>query len=156
MQRELGKAPPDSSSNSGWLDVLSTLVPTGVIAGYSAVLAPLLEAIQKPTAEAPTPDQLLVWRIPLWILFIGISVFLGLRAYNPPQGQKRRPLPMEVVTSAAAFAFWGLAGPGTWLPDVLAVDNPGLRPVLPLGVAVIAALVLGGLSGRMVTKLNPG
>jgi len=155
-QAELGKASEGSTASSSWLDVLTTVVPTGVIAGYSAILAALLGAIPKPSPEDPAPNQFLGWRLALWGVFIGISLLLAWNSYRTQakQQEKKRAIPMELVVSAAAFAFWGLASPGTWLTELPGFENPALKPVATIAVAVVATLILGVFSNQMSKKLT--
>ena len=158
MKAEVGKAPPASNESASWLDVLTQLIPTGVIAGYSAILTLLLGGIEAASADELEPDRLLIWRIPLWFVFIALTFFLTLRSYKAKSGTKpRRAIPVEAWLSTGAFAAWGTAAPGTWVLDLdgMLDASAGVRSAVPLGIAVIAALVLSGFSKTLQEKLAP-
>ena len=161
MKAEVGKAPPESNESASWLDVLTQLIPTGVIAGYSAILTLLVGGIETASADDLEPDRLLIWRIPLWFVFIALTFFLTMRSYKEKSAKSgsapRRAIPVEAWLSTGAFAAWGAAAPGTWVLDLDSMldASAGVRSAVPLGIAVIAALVLSGFSKSLQEKLPP-
>ena len=152
---DIGKAPPNDTAVATALDTLVQVVPTGIIAGYSAILAYIIGAIAAPTKADLHPDQLLGLRVGLWVVFLLLSFGLAISSYHSQAKKATRKVPMEVWVSTLAFAVWALGSPGTWFAEVVSLKNDKLEAGVPVAVVIIGTLILSMMSSRLRTKLEP-
>lgn len=145
---ELGKG---GTSTASYLDVVTTLIPTGVVAGYTTLLTILLGLVPEPTAASPSPDEQVPLRVVLSVVFAALAFAYVVVDYRAQDGTRTAPLP-EAGASTFAFIVWALAMPGTWLVEVIPSDA-AVQAFTPAAVAVVGAMVLGLVSGELRKRL---
>ena len=145
----------DASIAAQWTDILAKLVPTGMIAGYSLLITLLIGFIEEPTVEDPSPNEYVPGRIIIWSIFLVLTFVVSLAAYNrrkkPKTTTTQRKFPWELAASTFAFAAWGLATPGNWLEPLF--ESEVNKALVPTGVGVVSALLLGVFSADIRKKL---
>ena len=150
-KRAIGRQPQDGDDQPASLtDLLVTMVPTELVAPYTAAAAGVVGAVASPSASDPHPDQLTAWR---WLLFgvllaatFGL-VWLGkrLKESRGPGGSRGFPLP-ESAGAVVAAAGWALALPMSPLVPYLHGNAPIFVPFVVAFVAVAAtSLIAAGL-----------
>ena len=138
-KRDLGKATTDKAVNSPSLpDLLVTMVPTGLVAPYTALVAALVGTIEKSTPTNPSPNQLLLWRWLGFAILIFATVSMTYGGYQRKAGAgKRFPL-LEIAGATIAAAAWALAMPES---PLIATLNGAARIAAPLVIAFAAVAI---------------
>lgn len=171
---DIGKGSADDAA--GWADVLAAIVPTVVIAGYSALLSFLLAAIKETTHKAieevvrglpanlsqekiseriaaeVVPNHFLEIRWAM-IVFFALVVFVWVGRGYSSQGSARRNSAVEAGVATGAFVVWALGMVGTPIP--LYIQDPVLSVFAPFAILIVGGIVLALFSEQLRQKLPP-
>jgi len=166
-KRDIGKAAPEQQKKPGEQepppekppsipDLLVTLLPTGIVAGYSAVITVVVGILPDPTPSQTDPPEHLLSRFVLlgaMVLFVAGWTWQDYRTKAAETRDPAKPEPPrtpwpEIVGASVIAAGWGLATPGSPLADAV---NAGYSEVFwPL----LAGFFAIGIAGWISTKLR--
>jgi hypothetical protein len=137
---DTGKAVGDDANDvAKTRDLVATLVPTGAIAGYSALLAVVIEYIEGETKKGNAPGNFGPLRWTLFGAFLLATAWLVAMAHRKRRSGSGRRFPKdEVIVALLAATAWGLSGPGT----PLALVFSGLNAVLIPSAVLIGVFLL--------------
>lgn len=137
-------------------DLLVTMLPTGIVAGYTAFTSTLLVAIEASNAESeylPARWFGFVLMVAL-VLIVTHLAYRGARHKLPPniRSSDRRVTWAELVGATSAAVGWGLTIPGSPLIDAVPRGFyqffwPGIVGFATVGIAMASAT-------RMQTKVE--
>lgn len=145
----------DSDKTPSLAQLLVKQVPTGMVAGYTAVVAALVELVDKPTSDVPEPDEHLLWR---WIVFgmlvVGSAALTYVSYVGKAADSARTPL-LELTGVAFAAAGWGLVVPESpLLAQANGADGAALVVIIGFA-ALIINLVVAALLKRPSKDSTP-
>ena len=147
-KRDVGKATDEADEEKpSASDLLVTVIPTELVAPYTALTAAIVGAIDKPTAKAPDPDQFELWR---WLAFVVLvlTTAVVVRGGAKKKGVTREPK-LEVAVATIAAAGWASALPES--PLIPYLDDK-TEIFVPLFAALVAIALILGLGGRLTRK----
>lgn len=111
-------------------DIVSTLVPTGFVAPYTAAITAVAGIAKKPTAEMPDPDLYIGWRVGTFIALLVLTIVFLIAGYYRQDPENRRFPLLEAIGALVAAAAWGMATPESFLYAMLEEPMRALVPVL--------------------------
>jgi hypothetical protein len=135
-------------------DLLVTLLPTGIVAAYTAAITVVVGVLPDATAAEPSPAEHLGPRFILLALMICSVAGWTWRDYKEKSRKakstaKRTPW-TEISGASVVAAGWGLAMPGS---PLAALVNTGFSEVFwPLLAGFAALGVAGVISVKLRTK----
>jgi hypothetical protein len=148
---DVGKTPPEDAKAEeppSLTDLLVTAVPTELVAAYTAAMAAIVGAVDKPVEGQPLPDQLEAWR---WVAFAALlfatagAIVQGIKRKRARKKSRVKRFPLaELAAGMVAAAGWGLALPASPLDPYVSDDVRTFLPLLIALVAVGAVYWLGG------------
>jgi hypothetical protein len=152
---DVGKAPPaepaEPAKPATIGDLLQTMVPTSVVAAYTAAVATLVAHIEPMTSENPHPDQFLGWRWGLFAIMVAFAVGLTVSGYHlkKPAGSGRSLPVLETLGALTVAAGWGLAVPQS--PLVAQFHDPDSAWLVPLVVG-FGTLAIGSVIANFLKQ----
>lgn len=151
----IGRASPDEEPSSAtFFDTLTTVIPTGAIAGYTFLMTQIVAQV-----DDPNTDQLLFWR---WLAFgflvVGAGALLLVNYYTRPGQHTSRFPALELTATILAASIWGLSIPESPLIPLLTGDAKTLVPIfiLVIGASLVSpAVVLLKKKAEPATEQHP-
>lgn len=145
-RQDVGKAPPtaaDADNTAKVRDLLLALIPTEVVAPYTAVTAIIVGAIAKPTPQTPNPDEYedLRWLVfGVMVLTVGAFVWFA-KKRKEASGETRFPA-LEISGAVLAAIAWAFLLPESPLTPY--IDDEVRRSLFPpiLGFVVVMATLV--------------
>ena len=135
-------------------DMLVTLLPTGIVTSYSALVTIVVGILPDPTREDLHPPEYLLPRflvLGLMVAFVAGWTWRDYVTKSAGTGGTRRRTPWPEIAGAAVIAAgWGLATPGSPLAD--AVDSGFNEVFWPLVAGFMALGIAGWISVKLRTK----
>jgi uncharacterized membrane protein len=154
-KRDVGKEAqpqqdPAKEAQASLTDLLVTLVPTELVAPYTALTAAIVGSVAEATAKVPKPEQYEGWR---WFVFVVLLVGTAGVVWNGKRVKstaKRFPL-LEISAAVVAATGWALALPSSPLIPELHGNS---RIFVPLVIAFVAIVILAVLGQNLTKKAN--
>lgn len=138
-----GTAQKGEGEKASVRDIVSTLIPTGFVAPYTAAITGVAGIVKKPTPDVPNPELYVGWRIGIYAALIILTITFLLAGYYRQRAKKRRFPVLEAFGTLIAAAAWGIATPESFVYAVLDEPMRGLIPTLIGGAGAGLLFALG-------------
>jgi hypothetical protein len=142
-RREVRRVNKGKNDDAKWRDIVLALVPTEIVAPYTAVITLVAGAVDDPTKRVPQPNDYAPLRWVVFVLFLALAIWAILRSYydaDMPAGSPPKEFPLAVFLGGmGATIVWELTIPESPLITML---SGKAKLGVPAGILIVAAAVI--------------